>query len=86
MKAKAFDTIKISLDIRSDFDRPDKIIPKGTEGTVVECYEEPEGYAVDLAIPNENLVGGCEYENLILAPDQFQVVAPVSENFGVGTA
>lgn len=86
MKAKVFDTIKISLDVRADFDRQDLVIPKGTEGTVVECYENPEGYAVDLAIPNENLVGGFEYENVILTPDQFQVVAPVSKNVGVGIA
>ena len=86
MKAKIYDTIKISVDVRADFDSPDKIIPKDTEGTVVECYENPEGYAVDLAIPNQNLVGGFEYENVILTPDQFEVVIPVSKNVEVGTA
>jgi hypothetical protein len=40
----------------------------------VECYENPEVYAVDLAIPNKRLVGGFEYENAILSPDQFAVV------------
>jgi hypothetical protein len=40
----------------------------------VECYNEPqEGYAVDLAIPDPSLIGGFDYENVILYPEQFVV-------------
>jgi hypothetical protein len=33
-----------------------------------------EGYAVDLAIEDDTLVGGYDFENVILKPDQFVVV------------
>ncbi|MGK7875416.1 MAG: hypothetical protein AB4426_19585 [Xenococcaceae cyanobacterium] len=51
MKANPYDGIKTLVDIQVDFGK--RLIPKGTQGTIVECYEEPEGYAVDLAIPDE---------------------------------
>lgn len=69
MKAKLYDQIKTSVAVQADFGN--RVIPNPTLGTVVECYENPSGYAVDLAIPNERLVGGFEYENAILSPDQF---------------
>ncbi|MDF0555332.1 hypothetical protein [Kamptonema sp. UHCC 0994] len=71
MKAQLYDTIQTLVDINADFDHRYRIILKGTEGTIVECYENPELYAVDLAIPNDKLVGGFEYENVILNPTQF---------------
>ncbi len=71
MKAHLYDSIQTLVDIKADFDHCDRIIPKGTEGSIVECYENPELYAVDLAIPNDKLVGGFEYENVILNPTQF---------------
>jgi hypothetical protein len=74
MKPKLYDAIRILLDISADFDHQNRIIPKGTEGTVVECYENPDMCAIDLAIPNERLIGGFEYENVILSPEQFVVV------------
>jgi hypothetical protein len=49
-------------------------------GTVVECYENPEGYAVDIAIPDERLVGGFFYTNVILSPDQFEVASTEMAN------
>ena len=53
----------------------DRIVPAGSLGTVVECYEQPaEAYAVDLEIPDASLVTGRDYENVILAPEQFEVV------------
>ena len=73
MKATVNDQVKILVDVRSEFSN--RIIPRGTIGTVVECYEDPEGYAVDLGIPDESLVGGFSYENVILMPDRFEVVA-----------
>jgi len=50
MKAKINDSIQTLKDLTADFS--DLIIVKGTIGAVVECYDNPEGYAVDLAIPN----------------------------------
>lgn len=76
MKAKLYDTIQTLIDVPADFD--ERIIPKNTQGTIVECYEDPEGYAVDLAIPNSHLVGGFEYENVVLTPEQFMVISYVN--------
>lgn len=71
MKARLSDAIRTTVDIQSDF--CDRVITQGAIGTVVECYDNPEGYAVDLAIPNQNMVGGFEYENVVLFPHQFDV-------------
>lgn len=81
MKAKLYDQIKTLVEIQTDFGN--RVIPEGTLGTVVECYENPEGYAVDLAIPNQKLVGCCEYENTILSPDKFIVIDIASKTLNV---
>lgn len=73
MKAKLYDKITTLTPIHSDFNSA--VVPENTEGVVVECYENPEGYAVDIALPNVDLVGGLEYTNIILMPEQFQVVS-----------
>ncbi len=81
-----YDQIKTLVDIQSDFstretsDKDNIVIPKGTLGTVVESYENSEGYAVDIAIPEEKLVGGFFYKNVILSPDQFEVVSTTTAN------
>lgn len=67
--------IQTLVDIESDFS--EQIIPKGSIGIVVECYEKPEGYAVDIPIPDERFVGDFTYENVILTPDQFSVLNDV---------
>lgn len=72
MKAVVNDEVKILMDVPSEF--RNRIIPQGTFGVVVECYKDPEGYAVDLAIPDERLVGGYSYDNVYLTPDQFEVI------------
>jgi hypothetical protein len=72
MKPKIYDLIKTLEAIEADFSY--RILPIGTEGNIVECYSEPEGYAVHLAIPNESLMGGFSYENVILFPYQFEVI------------
>ena len=88
MKVSLYDQIKILVDVKADFsthetsDEDNSAIPKGTLGTVVECYENPEGYAVDIAIPDERLVGGFFYTNVILSADQFEVVSTVTASFG----
>lgn len=86
MKVSLYDRIKTLIDVQADFssqETPDKdnsVIPKGALGTVVECYENPEGYAVDIAISDERLVGGFFYINVILSPDQFEVVSTATAN------
>ncbi|HEY9704437.1 MAG TPA: hypothetical protein V6C58_18455 [Allocoleopsis sp.] len=72
MKAKINDSIQTLIAINAEFS--DLIIPKGTIGAVVECYENPEGYAIDLMIPNPQIIGGFTYENVILSPEQFIVI------------
>lgn len=64
--------VRTLADIESDFS--DRVVPSESPGTVVECYKNPEGYAVDLAVPDRNLAGGFAYENVILRPDQFVAV------------
>lgn len=72
MKAAENDQVKTRVDLRSDFS--DRAIPAGAVGTVVECYRDPEAYAVDLSIPDDTLVGGFLCENVDLLPDQFDVL------------
>jgi hypothetical protein len=73
MKATPNDRIRTLVEVTADFS--DRIIPAGTEGVIVEAYDSPrEGYAVDLAIEDDSLVGGYDYENVVLGPDQFMVV------------
>ena len=87
MKVSPYDQIKTLVDVQGNFsthetpDNDNRVISKGALGTVVECYEKPEGYAVDIAIPDERLVGGFFYTNVILSPDQFEVVSTVAANF-----
>ena len=86
MKVSLYDQIKTLVDVQADFsthemsDKGNSVIPKETLGTVIECYENPEGYAVDIAIPNERLVGGFFYTNVILSPKQFEVVSTATAN------
>ena len=78
MKAQAYDRIKTLVDIPADLGK--SLIPKGTIGTIIECYERPkEGYAVDLTILSETGESGFEYENVILYPEQFSVVNDTPE-------
>ena len=89
MKASLYNRIKTLVDVQADFsthetsEKHNRVIPKGAVGTVVECYENPEGYAVDIAIPDERLVGGFFYENVILSPNQFEVVSTTTVNFSI---
>lgn len=70
MKAEIYSQIKTLVPISVDgID-----FPKDTLGAVIEAYSNPEGYAVDLAIPDNQLVGGFWYYNVILTPEQFAVM------------
>jgi hypothetical protein len=76
MKAKLHDQVVTLVDVQSDVD--DRVIPRGTQGTIVERYDQSvEGYAIDLALPDPRLVGGHAFVSVTLAPDQFEVVASV---------
>lgn len=70
MKAEIYSKIKTLVPITADGIK----FSEGTLGAVVESYSNPEGYAVDLAIPDNKLVGGFRYHNVILTPEQFTVV------------
>jgi hypothetical protein len=72
-KASVEDGVELLVEVPSEF--RDEMIPRGTRGTVVERYEQPrEGYSVDVAIPDDSLVGGLRYENVVLIPEQFAVI------------
>ena len=42
MKAKLYDGIVTLVDISADFG--ERLIPKGTEGSIIECYENRANY------------------------------------------
>jgi hypothetical protein len=72
-KASVEDSVELLVEVPSEF--RNEMIPRGTRGTVVERYEHPrEGYSIDLAIPDNSLVGGFRYENVVLIPEQFAVI------------
>lgn len=74
-RIKPYSRVKTVADVKEYFS--ETTIPGGTQGSIVECYSDPtEGYAVDLAVPDLSLVGGFRYFNLILFPDQFEVIDP----------
>jgi hypothetical protein len=73
MKPQIYDEIKTSVDVYNHQIK----IPQGTLGAIIECYDNPEGYAVDLAIPDQKMVTGFSYHHLILTPEQFTVITPV---------
>jgi hypothetical protein len=73
MKASPNDRVRTVADVTADFS--DRVIPAGTEGVIVEAYDTPrEGYAVDLGIEDDTLVGGYDFENVVLGPEQFVVL------------
>lgn len=74
-KASVEDSVELLVEVQSEF--RNEMIPRGTRGTVVERYEHPrEGYSIDVAIPDDSLVGGFRYENVVLIPEQFAVIHP----------
>jgi hypothetical protein len=70
--AEVRQAVKTVTDVTSGF--TGARIPAGTYGVIVEKYNQPEGYAVDLGIPSPDLVGGYEFDNVALEPDEFVVV------------
>lgn len=73
VQAALYDRVVILEDIPADFS--DELVPTGTEGVVVEVFRTPqEGYAIDLQLPADDLVGGPRFENVIVRPGQFKVL------------
>ena len=73
MKAKVNDRIKTTVDVPGFVIKG--IIPKGTEGIIIEAYNHPiEGYAVDMNVVDENTPNGYTYDNVVLLPGQFVVM------------
>lgn len=71
MKAQIYDQIETLVEI--PLESSEAIAPKGVRGAIVECYDDPEMYAVDLAIRDRRFAGGLAYHNVVLTPDQFDV-------------
>jgi hypothetical protein len=72
-KASVEDSVELLVEVPSEF--RNEVIPRGTRGTVVERHEHPgEGYSVDVAIPDDSLVGGFRHENVVLILEQFAVI------------
>ena len=69
-----YDGVRTLVDVVSNFP-PARTVPAGTEGTVVECYRDPEGYVVDLSIPDDSVVGGVDFDTATLRRDQFELVS-----------
>ena len=76
MKAAENDRIRLLVDVNSE--ARERVIPRGAEGVIVESYDDPEEYAVDFAVHDPNVVGERTWENVILYPDQFEVVSRYS--------
>jgi hypothetical protein len=75
MKATTDSIIETIVEIQGE--HLSQIIPVGTEGTIIECYENPEAYAVDIALPDPKNDGEFLYDNLYLYPKQFEVIKEV---------
>lgn len=72
-KAKEGDFVRLLVDVEGEVVH--RTLPVGTKGVVVESYRDPtEGYAVDLFIHGKSLHDEEEYDNVILEPEQFDVI------------
>ena len=58
MKAKEYDRVRLLEDMEGDFGEH---IPLGTQGAVIECYSNPEGYIIDVWIPDATQDSGYQY-------------------------
>ena len=72
MKAKVYDWVKTLMEVPGSITKG--MIPAGTEGTIVEAYDNPEEYDVDVNVPDENTSSGYEFDNITLLPDQFAIL------------
>jgi hypothetical protein len=75
MQAMTDSTIKTIVEIQGE--HLSQVIPVGTEGTIIECYENPEAYAVDIELPDPENDDEFLYDNLYLCPKQFEVIKTI---------
>jgi hypothetical protein len=68
MKAAVGDRIRLTQPVESDFERNKRTHSPGTEGVIVEAFEDPEGYYADVR------VGDGDYDNIVVKPEQFEVI------------
>lgn len=66
--------VRLKSCVQSDFRK--RAIPAGSLGVIVEAYQDPPAYAVDFEIPNADLVGCVEYENVVVRPDELELLSP----------
>ena len=64
--------IRLTSQVLSDFS--ERVIFVGTTGFIIEAYENPLCYSVDLKIKDSNYVGEYIWENVILYPEQFEFI------------
>ena len=64
--------IRLTSQVVSDF--TDRVIPVGTVGFIMETYDSPLCYAIDLKIEDNDYIGGNIWENVILYPEQFEFI------------
>jgi hypothetical protein len=76
--AEVDNAIRTLVEIPADFS--DRRIPAGAYGTIIEKYDEPEGYIVDVVVARPDVVGGYSFENVVLTPDKFEVVSQIPES------
>lgn len=73
MKASLYDTVRLLVEVPSEYRTV--VLPRGSEGTIVETFSTPhEAYAVDFRVPDHRLVGDYRFENVMVTPEQFDVV------------
>lgn len=71
MNAKVDDRVRLLVEVKGDFGEH---LPVGTEGFVTECFSDPEGYAIDVSIPDISKIGGLRYDSVEVFPGQFEIM------------
>jgi hypothetical protein len=72
LKAALYARVELVTDITNGF--RDEVVPQGTQGTIVHRFDCPEGYAVDITLPDPTAPNEVVYDNIIVTPDQFIVL------------
>jgi hypothetical protein len=72
VKAREGSRIRLVAETPAEFSN--SVFPAGTEGYVVEAYDNPELYSTVVETPAPELVGDIRFHNVLLAPSQFEVI------------
>jgi hypothetical protein len=65
-----YDRVRTLVDVET----VDGKLPAGSEGVIVDDLHAPHEFAIDLVVPDPELLGGFPFENVSLGPDQFVVI------------